>query len=76
MDITKKDLERTKNLVDAGVRIKSDLLEIEANLASQEQSLILAENNLRITKINLAQVLLITDYENFDVAKELSLIHI
>tara|TARA_X000000368_G_scaffold124521_1_gene97662 strand:+ start:1419 stop:2852 length:1434 start_codon:yes stop_codon:yes gene_type:complete len=70
LDITKKDLERTKNLVDAGVRIKSDLLEIEANLASQEQSLILAENNLRITKINLAQVLLITDYENFDVAKE------
>ena len=58
LDITKKDLERTKNLVDAGVRIKSDLLEIEANLASQEQSLILAENNLRITKINLGQLAL------------------
>lgn len=70
LEITKKDLARTQNLVNAGVRIKSDVLEIEADLASQEQSLILAENNMRITKINLAQVLLITDYENFDIAKE------
>ncbi len=70
LEITKKDLIRTKNLIDAGVRIKADLLEIEANLASQEQSVISAENNLRLTKINLAQVLLITDYENFNIAQE------
>ena len=73
LEITKKDLIRTKNLVDAGVRIKSDLLEIEANLASQEQSVISAENNLRLTKINLAQVLLITDYENVGVPVEKNL---
>ena len=70
LEITKKDLIRTENLIDAGVRIKADLLEIEANLASQEQSVISAENNLRLTKINLAQVLLITDYENFNIAQE------
>ncbi|MEL0201326.1 MAG: TolC family protein, partial [Flavobacteriaceae bacterium] len=35
-----------------------------------QQELIRLENNLRLTKINLAQLLLITDYENFDIAAE------
>ena len=34
------------------------------------QSVVLAENNLRDVKLNLAQVLLIDDYESFDIADE------
>jgi outer membrane protein len=67
LEITRKDAERTQGMIDAGTMIKYDLLEIEATMATQEQSVIQAENNLRLSKINLAQMLLITDYENFDV---------
>ena len=65
--ITQKDADRTQKMIDAGTMVKYDLLEIEATMATQEQSVIQAENNLRLSKINLAQMLLITDYENFDV---------
>lgn len=67
LEITRKDAERTQGMIDAGTMVKYDLLEIEATMATQEQSVIQAENNLRLSKINLAQMLLITDYENFDV---------
>ena len=67
LEITRKDAERTQSMIDAGTKVKYDLLEIEATMATQEQSVIQAENNLRLSKINLAQMLLITDYENFNV---------
>ena len=67
LEISLKDAERTQKMIDAGTMVKYDLLEIQATIATQEQALIQAENNLRLSKINLAQMLLITDYENFDV---------
>lgn len=70
LEVTKQELERTQNLIDAGVLPSGDIFDIEANLASQEQSLIQADNTLRLSKIALAQLLLITDYESFDIADE------
>ena len=70
IELTREQIERTKKQILAGVLVPSDILESEANLASQEQALIQAENNYRLSKINLAQSLLITDYENFDIAQE------
>lgn len=67
---TQLELARTKELVEAGVLTPRDLFELEANLATQEQSFVLAENNYRLSKINLAQLLLITDYNNFEIALE------
>ena len=67
LEISLKDAERTQKMIDAGTMVKYDLLEIQATIATQEQSVIQAENNLSLSKINLAQMLLITDYENFDV---------
>lgn len=69
-DVTKQELDRTKELVDEGVVPKGDLLEIKATAATQEQQIVNAENALRLSKISLAQLLLITDYENFDVSDE------
>ena len=37
--------------------------------ATQEQQIVNAENALRFSKISLAQLLLINDYENFDIAE-------
>ncbi|MDB4715570.1 TolC family protein [Flavobacteriaceae bacterium] len=70
LEVSLKQLDRTKALIKAGVLTVGDVFELEATIASQEQAVVQAENNLRLTKINLAQLLLITDYENFDIAVE------
>ena len=70
LEITKEDLKRTQIRIDAGVLTQADIFEIEANLASQEQALVQAENNYRLSLISLAQLLLITDYENSEIADE------
>ena len=70
LEITKVEYERTQDLINSGIFSPRQIFEIEANLASQEQSVVQAENNLRDAKLNLAQVLLLEDYENFDIANE------
>ncbi|WP_047418990.1 TolC family protein [Cellulophaga sp. Hel_I_12] len=67
---TKQDLIRTEELVDAGVVPRGDLLELEATAANQEQQIVNSENAILIARINLAQLLQITDYENFDIVDE------
>ena len=70
LEITKVEYERTQDLINSGIFSPRQIFEIEASLASQEQSVVQAENNLRDAKLNLAQVLLLEDYENFDIANE------
>ncbi len=66
--VTLEQLERTNSLVDAGVLPRGDLLEIRATDASEKQKIAVAENAVEISLISLAQILLIKDYENFDIA--------
>lgn len=68
LEIAKQELERTQLRISAGVQTQAEIYEIEANLASQEQALVQSENATRLSLISLAQSLLITDYENFDIA--------
>jgi outer membrane protein len=68
--VTEQDLNRTKALVESGVVPRGDLLEIEATAANQEQQIVNGESLVLISRINLAQLLQITDYENFDIADE------
>lgn len=68
--ITEQDLKRTAELVESGVSPRGDLLEIEATAANQEQQIVNGQNMLLLSRINLAQLLQITDYENFDIADE------
>ncbi|MGA0212063.1 MAG: TolC family protein [Flavobacteriaceae bacterium] len=70
LELLKEDLIRTQQRIDAGVLTQADIYEIEANMAAQEQAVVQAENNYRLSRISLAQLLLITDYENFDIAQE------
>ena len=70
LEITKAELKRTKDLIETGIFYPRQIYEIEASLASQEQNVVQAENNLRDAKLNLAQLLLIDDYESFDIAYE------
>ncbi|HLT33714.1 MAG TPA: TolC family protein [Aquaticitalea sp.] len=68
--VTLEQLQRTQDLVDAGVLPQGDLLEIRANDASEKQSIVVAENTIQVSLISLAQLLLIEDYKNFDIEDE------
>jgi outer membrane protein len=60
-------LERTTQLVNAGVVPKGDLLDIKASAASDSQRVILAQNALLISKLSLAQLLRLDDFKSFDI---------
>ncbi|TXD82465.1 TolC family protein [Subsaximicrobium wynnwilliamsii] len=66
-EVTIEQMERTQQLVDAGSLPQGDLLEIRAINASELQNIVNAENQIQISLISLAQLLLIKDYETFDV---------
>lgn len=68
LELSKSEVERAQELVENGVIPKGDLYEFEANLASVEKTLIDAQNNYELSKISLAQLLLLEDYQNFDIA--------
>lgn len=68
--VTLEQLNRTNDLVDAGVLPRGDLLEIKATDASEKQQIALSENTVKISLISLAQLLLVKDYPNFDIAEE------
>jgi outer membrane protein len=70
LELTKFELQRTQEQVQAGVLPEGDLFEMQAVLASQEQQLIIAQNQYTMAKLSLAQLLLIQDYENFEIADE------
>lgn len=65
--ITQEELQRTNDLVEAGALPRGDLLEIQATIATQEQQVVNAENAITLSKISLAQLLLLEDYETFDI---------
>ena len=69
LQLSKDEVVRANELVNNGV-IPGDLFEFEANLASVEKSLIDAQNSLTLSKLSLAQLLLIEDYENFDIVDQ------
>ncbi|WP_300439247.1 TolC family protein [Christiangramia sp.] len=66
-EVTQEQLERTQDLVEAGVLPEGDVLEIKATMADERQRMILAENQIQISLISLAQILGIQDYQNFDI---------
>ena len=68
--VTEQDLKRTKELVESGVVPRGDLLDLEATAASQQQQIVNNEALVTISRISLAQLLQITDYDNFDIADE------
>jgi len=68
--VTLEQLQRTQDLVDAGVLPRGDLLEIRATDASEKQNIAITDNAVKISLISLAQLLQVQEYENFDIADE------
>lgn len=65
-----KQFDRTQELVNAGSVPRGDLLDIKATVADSKQKLIAAENALLISRLSLAQLLQLDDFQNFDIADE------
>ena len=63
-----KQEQRARELVDAGSVPRGDVLDMKATVATSQQAVITAENQLLISKLSLAQLLQLEDFKNFDVA--------
>lgn len=69
MGITAAQVERTKKLVDAGAAAKGTLLDIQAQLASEELALTDAQNQYDIAVLSLSQLLNLPSAEGFNIIK-------
>ena len=64
--ITKLQLNKMQELIDAGVKPKADLLDIQATLSSNKEQLTTSENALDLSLLNLAQLIQVPS-TNFDI---------
>jgi len=62
-----KQLQRSQELVNAGVVPRGDLLDIKATVASNNQAIVIAQNALLISKLSLAQLLQLENFQDFDI---------
>ncbi|WP_258103059.1 TolC family protein [Marinoscillum sp. MHG1-6] len=69
-EVNQKEIVRTQELIALGQLPQGEIYQLEAIAASLNQQMIVAENNLRLSKISLAQTLLLEDYYNFDIVVE------
>lgn len=63
-----KQLTRTDELVKAGSVPRGDLLDVKATVAGDKQRVINAENAFLISKLSLAQLLQLDNFQEFDIA--------
>ncbi|ATA89727.1 TolC family protein [Capnocytophaga stomatis] len=68
LEVSKENLKRTQDLIEAGSLPKGDYYEAESQFFSQEQQIIATENALFISKMGLAQLLLLKNYQDFEIA--------
>lgn len=70
LSIDEKQLSRSQELVNAGTIPKGDLYDVKATLASDNQRVINADNLLLISRLSLAQLLQLEDFETFDIVDD------
>jgi len=68
--ITKENIDRTTELIKAGVLPAGDIFELQATEATQSQQIIATENALLLSKLALCQTLFIKEYTTFDISDE------
>jgi len=69
VDASLLQVDRTAKLVQAGTLAESNLLDLKAQLANDELSLINAQNNLETAKLNLKQFMNMPGSEQINVVK-------
>jgi len=66
VNISNEQVNRTKKLVAAGTLSKGNLLDVEATLASDQEKLVTAQNNIDLALLSLSQLLQLPK-QGFDV---------
>lgn len=69
MEVTKQQINRTQQLVDAGSLAKGAILEIEAQLAREELQLVNDNNRIQLAYLTLYQFLELPIAESFTIEK-------
>ena len=67
LTIDEKRLKRSEEMVNAGTIPRGDLFDLKATIATDQQAIIVAENNVLISKLSLAQLLQLKEFTDFDV---------
>jgi len=67
-----KQKDRSEEMIKAGVLPKGDLADAEAQVANDNWQVIQAENNYELSKMNLAQLLELNNFTNFEIDESLS----
>jgi outer membrane protein len=70
LSIDQKRLKRSEEMVNAGTIPRGDLFDLKATLATDQQAIIVAENNVLISKLSLAQLLQLKEFADFDVVDD------
>lgn len=81
IEVTKQQISRTEKLVEAGSLPSGDLLEIQAQGATEESNLIMARNAVDLSYLDLKQMMdipsheeLEIDFPKMEISKELQII--
>lgn len=67
IDLTKANIGVQSQLIESGKLAKGEKYELEAQLAREEQNLVQAESQLKLAILDLAQIMELDDFSNFDV---------
>lgn len=68
LETTRADITRRQELVNSGKMARGELLEQEAQLATEELNRVQAESNLRLALLDLAQIMELEAFDDFDIA--------
>jgi outer membrane protein len=69
VDQAQLQVERTQKLVEAGSLPQTNLLDLQSQLAIDKASLVTAQNNLNIAKVNLMQAMNLPAQSNFSIVR-------
>ncbi len=67
IETTEADLNRREALVASGRLAEGELYEVEAQIAREQLNLVQAESNLKLALLDLAQIMELESFDNFDI---------
>ena len=73
LDLTRKNMTQRKELIRAGKLAEGEIYELQAQEAKEEFSLVQAENNLQLSKLDLSQVMDLEDFKDLDIVVPVNL---
>ena len=73
LDLTRKNMTQRKELIQAGKLAEGEIYELQAQEAKEEFSLVQAENNLQLSKLDLSQVMDLEDFKDLDIVVPVNL---